>query len=361
MEECSKNDSRIKWIDMLKGITILLVAFNHAVCAAYSDAISTHSSSILFDWFVHSSNSLLAVARMPAFFLAAGIVMAALKKNKLKWFLSKRMPLMIWLIIIWTLLSFLVERIGLHLYPWEPYPYLPQNSLFILPYGNLWFIYALLILSGIAAVVSYMSYLKQMIITIILALLILFSMQYGFLKNILFHNLCFIGLPFFMAGFIFKKQVTYIFKRSNRLMLWMVGLAVFVLLIHSLLFITYGSIRTSGFIRILILNIPVTFFFVGLVVYLMSYSDYINTTFINIGKNSLEIFLLHQFFVALFIHLYKLIGFDVNSVLGKIVLILFPIILCVVFVHYFKGILKPILFTVPKFGNNKVLVRLPRL
>ena len=60
---------------------------------------------------------------MPGFFLVAGIVMASLSANKTEWFYTKRLPLMLWIILTWIFISIFADQLGLQLYPWNSYPF----------------------------------------------------------------------------------------------------------------------------------------------------------------------------------------------------------------------------------------------
>ena len=132
---------RIQWVDVLKGVTVVLVALHHSILS--SSTINIQSFNTDFDAIIITANELLGYARMSAFFLAGGIVLASVKSEKLSWFLKKRLPFMLWIIFVWTLISYGFEYLGGHLYPWESYPFFKEWNFTIAPYapyGHLWFV-----------------------------------------------------------------------------------------------------------------------------------------------------------------------------------------------------------------------------
>ncbi len=354
MREIIKNQ-RIRWIDMLKGITILLVAIHHSISAAYT--IRGASNSPMFDLLIVKVDILLSAASMPAFFLAGGFVMASLNRNKVEWFLTKRLPFMIWIIFIWTCISFFAEYLGFHLYVDKSYPYLSTDNFFT-PY---WFIYALLLLSGLAAFVSRMGRVKQIIFTILFSLCFFSYLEFVDYKN-LAYNICYKGIPFFMGGFIFKDQLISLYRTKRLIIILMVCIATFAMVAYYIIFsANYDSLITSsGFTKVFFVFMPVTLIFIGIVKF-MSYSNLICNSFTYIGKLSLQIYLLHTFFVAFVASIYKHSYFDDGSISGKMVLILSPIILCVTFVLFSNSLLKPVLFSIPRSIENLLIKNVRRM
>ncbi|MBG9994555.1 acyltransferase [Pseudoalteromonas sp. NZS127_1] len=330
---------RIIWVDALKGITVLLVAFHHALLSF--TALYGSSTHIVFT-LVDKVNYILSFARIPAFFLAAGLVMASITGSKSKWFLTKRLPLMLWVIILWTVISLTFEIIGFNLYPWSNYPSFPRGYIFPVPFGNLWFVYALLALSAYAVVISRFSLPVQLVFTLLTSFAIhLFLDLYSFefeISNMLFYNLAYQGIPFFVAGFLFKTFIVEMLDNQK---------VVVVVMALSLLFMLASKdniIGAVGYLVLLVKYIPMTLFFVGFVVF-VSKIGFVNHLFVNIGNNSLEFFILHQFFIALFFNYYSLESF--GYVTHFLLSITIPIFVCLIFIITFKPFIRP-LFILPK-------------
>lgn len=340
----AKLHSRIIWIDTLKGITVLLVAIHHALLAAIAvDGTSTHILFITVD----KVNYLLGHARMPAFFLAAGLVVASKRGSKGTWFLKKRLPFMLWIIVLWTLISFSVENFGIHLYPWSEYPSFKNGYSFPSPFGNLWFIYALLFLSLIAVLTNNMNVRKQVLISCSLSVaghLYLKNFHFDLeINTILVSNLIYKGIPFFMAGFVFNRKLVSLFETPKLLLL----ISFFMLLTLAVVFSFNPALK--GYSLFALRYIPSTLLFIGAVL-LLTKMNIITKAFKCVGKLSLEVFLLHQFFIALFYSFYSLYGeesFGFSYPLHFLFLIFFPIVLCWLFVWYSQRLINPIFFSIP--------------
>lgn len=340
--------NRVTWIDCLKGLSVILVGINHAVMT--SKKMDVESSSRLFDLIIHGSNFALDHARLPAFFLASGIIIASIKVNKTEWFLTKRLPFMLWIIMIWTAISFLVETLGLHLYPFRDFPFFSDGYALFSPYGILWFVYALLFVSALTVIVQNLSKVYQLIITAVLSVSIHYYLKYFefdlHINNWLFVNLAYKGLPFFMAGYIFKEQILRFFESKLSII---VLAMVTVVTTSALIFLVLPEV--SNYQRLFFRYTTATFLFVSSVV-LMSKLSWFNSIFARIGQISLEFFILHQFFIALIFRFYDPSYLGYGYIFDKLMLILSPILLCLLFIFTLNPVIKPVFFTIPKVIAN---------
>ena len=86
------------------------------------------------------------------------------------------------------------------------------------PFGNLWFIYMILLLSTFGILIHNISHKYQIFSAIALSLLIhYFLMLFQFdlmINKLLLANLTYKGLPFFLLGFIFKEHIIIFLKRK---------------------------------------------------------------------------------------------------------------------------------------------------
>lgn len=126
---------RESWIDVAKGIAIILVVLFHAVM--YLDAVGLAGALARF-------NPLLDTFRMPLFFFMSGTLAARVIRLPYRQLFRKRMLLLLYLYVVWataqTLFLLALPPIGpgavnagwSNLY-----------TIFVRPSSNLWFIYAL--------------------------------------------------------------------------------------------------------------------------------------------------------------------------------------------------------------------------
>lgn len=119
-------NDRISWIDCLKGASIILVVLYHAPQILEESA-----------WLVDMINYKMRPIRMPAFFLASGMLTAfALQRN---WpsYLSRRVGPLVYSFAVWTLVTFCASYALPAPHP-VPLERLPQ--MFLIPRGVLWFV-----------------------------------------------------------------------------------------------------------------------------------------------------------------------------------------------------------------------------
>lgn len=153
--------SRESWIDMAKGIAIILVVLFHAVM--YLDAVGLAGAFARF-------NPLLDTFRMPLFFFMSGILAARVIRVPFAQLFRKRMLLLLYLYVAWTtaqtlfLLALPPIRPGAGNADWSA-----LYTLFVRPSSNLWFIYALPLFFTAAWLIRRWNPLVQVAGTAILA------------------------------------------------------------------------------------------------------------------------------------------------------------------------------------------------
>ncbi|WP_181706958.1 acyltransferase family protein [Chthonobacter rhizosphaerae] len=128
--------TRIAWLDIAKGGSILLVVFLHASIKAEDAGIG--NSHI---WMI---NTIFGPIRMPVFFAVSGYLVRSLIRKEWRVVLTKRVWLLIYLFVLWTILH-AIYRQGI-LYGQPPSVVIGTflNSL-ITPSSEIWFIHALAI------------------------------------------------------------------------------------------------------------------------------------------------------------------------------------------------------------------------
>lgn len=284
---------RILWLDALRGATILLVVFHHAWLTAWT-WLGDQADRV--PWYVYTADTGLSLARIPAFFLCSGILFAGPMTRGWGWFVRHRLAFAIWVIFIWTLLSNASVLLGLPLYPWSSDPYKVDWSLFLWnPHGNLWFIYAIAILGTLAMILRPLPRGTQLGIALMLAIFLTLVIPYlnppGGLGSLM-DNLGTRGVLLFMLGVLFSERIRTGFRTHHlgalvALSVWggAVAMAKLGWLNHP--------------VAEIIPTLTSTFAAIYLLQYLLARLTFVARVLAPIGRRSLDVFLLHQFGIAL--------------------------------------------------------------
>lgn len=132
---------RTAWVDAAKGICIVLVVLHHTVMFLEPHGLVPAPLSML--------NTALASLRMPLFFLASGLFLAAALARPWRTLLHRRVALFGWLYLLWTATQFAV----IAALPAGTAPDLATQDVTglllspVLPAPSMWFLYALAVFS----------------------------------------------------------------------------------------------------------------------------------------------------------------------------------------------------------------------
>lgn len=138
-----KGATRVGWVDVAKGAAITLVVLHHSIL--FLEAVGFPMGPIT------QANNVLVTIRMPLFFLASGLFAWSPVSGTWRGLWSRKISLLLWVYVVWSVIRFLFFSVV----PWP----LPENdagtwsrlaSIFVLPSGGLWFVYALAIFFVIA-------------------------------------------------------------------------------------------------------------------------------------------------------------------------------------------------------------------
>ncbi len=344
--------NRVGWLDMVKGVTVIMVAMSHSYLA--SSTLPVVASWV--DYYIENFNYFGLHVRMSTFFFSGGIVFSLVKGSKLEWFFKKRLPFMLWIILIWTLISFISEKFGLHLYPWCDFPYFAEGNIFLAPYGNLWFIFALLIVSFFAAVIESFSTIVKVMLTVIFSYFIHLHLTFYPPEvindnGLLLQNLAYKGIPFFMLGVVLSRLVLDYCENIKKVLLFI----VIMILLSFCCYLSFGYSSPSSYAYMFSRSIPATFSFIGILV-LFSKVNFLSKSLGKIGSLSLEIFITHEFFIALYTAAVNAGYVNIDGGYSKLVTIFSPILICIGFVFISLPLIRPILFTPPKFWSIERLI-----
>ena len=126
--------TRERWIDVAKGIAIILVVFLHSSFDYLGD-------SHVWRW--AEISSILETFRMPLFFFTAGIFASGALSKSFRELLNTRVFRFAWLYVLWSVIAiFTIERLFVGFDGWGAFAF-EFLQLFVMPYASTWFIYAI--------------------------------------------------------------------------------------------------------------------------------------------------------------------------------------------------------------------------
>jgi uncharacterized membrane protein YcfT len=133
-----ERSERLQWVDMAKGLSILLVVMMHS---AYGVGEETGGTGILH-WIIAFATPF----RMPEFFLISGLFLSQVIAREWKHFADRRVVHYLYFYALWAVLH-IVFKVGLG--AGDPATALSYLAWAVVePYGVLWFIYMLAVFSA---------------------------------------------------------------------------------------------------------------------------------------------------------------------------------------------------------------------
>ncbi|WP_278313569.1 acyltransferase family protein [Lolliginicoccus levis] len=143
----TKQAPRVVWVDVAKGMCILLVVVFHSTNFAITRGYGS-------DWWV-AFNALLEPIRMPLFFLASGFFAAGILARSWNDVWRRRIFLMLYLYGLWVVLRFAYFTFipGASLTHEEEHPWRLLTGILV-PHNGLWFVYALAIYFAVAKLLN---------------------------------------------------------------------------------------------------------------------------------------------------------------------------------------------------------------
>jgi len=297
---------RIEWIDIAKGGAIFLVVLLHSYLSMKSISYDNNYFKLI--------NDALAKIRIPLFFFTSGIVTSIILNNNNYEFTRKKIIPIFLIYIIWTEIGYFFNMYLLNLYPQNPYQELPDvTMIFTKTQGNMWFVHALLVFN---IIVLFLKNLPRNTPYYLMVFIIIFNQfidEYTFPR--LFHN-----LPFFLIGvYLYKAINKFIFhEESKNFQYYFMFFLIFISFSSMAIFFDFYDIKyyvTSFFVSLLgvILASMASDFFKRF--------KYINLIFSSMGRNSIGIFLNHQFFISIIFYIIKPFNIGNMSILHSSIIV----------------------------------------
>ncbi|MDP1548399.1 MAG: acyltransferase [Anaerolineales bacterium] len=187
---------RANWVDYGKGIGIILVVYAHLLSSAYHGGIQVP------EYFFKLSDSIVYSFHMPLFFFLSGLfVEGSLNKRGVKNYLKDKFLRIFYPYIVWSILQVSVEV----MFSGQTQNGATISDLFAVihqPWGQFWFLYALLLMHIVYAILSYLGKYAKVMALLVAALLFLNWLPIGAF-GIFGFSAHFI---FFTGGIIFREQ-----------------------------------------------------------------------------------------------------------------------------------------------------------
>lgn len=295
----SEDRPRISWIDVTKGLAIILVVYGHVMQGLVAAGVLKSLEFFRFsDSFVYSFH-------IPAFFLVSGLFVRQGVSRGAKQFIKDKLATIAWPYLVWSVVA-VVCAIFFRKYYNHPESLEPRLLLYILwqPIGLGWFLYVLFLMHMSTIVFCRIS---PWIVLVCSAALRLFLPKMG----ILVIDEFFFYLPFFAAG----QCATPYLEQLARLSPGRLTVAVLIL----------GAVQV-GAIALGAGRIPTLYFLLGfsgtlmLILASLSLREAIGYRLMQqIGVASLAVYLVHPYFHGL-VRAILLKGFDISLPLAHILL-----------------------------------------
>ena len=330
---------RILWIDAVRGVTISLVVLLHAavILVVWFPAVESGPLEPLME-----SIQFLRLVRMPAFFFCSGLVFSFAIARGWNWFLRRRLRFALWVVTVWTGISLAVEGAGLHLYPQSATPFVPAGQLLWVPYGNLWFIYAMLLVSALALLLRPLPLPVQHLAVLVLGLAAMsVDLEAGLPPGLqlLAGGLTQDALVFFMLGVWWGPALVRLLNNPRAALA-----AQFILPAIGLIIL--DRFAPTGIWLPVLVMLPMTVGFLAAIRTLSGWEPGARL-FAAIGRRSLEVFLLHQFFLAAVFALLQRFAPGIGPVEALPVLWLVPLAGSVLAARILRALTGSILFDAP--------------
>ncbi|HFZ8716405.1 TPA: acyltransferase family protein [Klebsiella pneumoniae] len=297
-----EKNGTILWVNTLKGACILLVILHHSIITTLTPSIEYLSAGVLPAELWDLFNKSISPLRMPAFFFVSGLL-ASNSVLKKKWsdVFTKKISNLLYLYILWGFLQWLfikkiiTEPMGAQLsnadnsaYATSVYDFL--NLLFNAS-TSLWYLYAL---AGYFFISKSLNRLKY--ITIALAIILNYIPRFGIIESWSIISIS-QNMIFFVIGVYFSNAIVRLTEiKKENLAAWA------LILVMALVNVKLGIGK----------NIFVCVASIALSIKICQYmNDKFDMSWLNwIGKNTLQIYVIHRIYVEVFGIILLRLGID---------------------------------------------------
>jgi uncharacterized membrane protein YcfT len=188
----SMSDSKIPWIDVAKGICIILVVMLHSTFGVVKDV----GSAGIVEQFVHFA----APFRMPDFFLLSGLLLGAVINRPWMLYLDRKVVHFAYFYLLWLTIQFAFKGPVIAMHDGPMVAIGTYLTGFIQPFGTLWFVYVLPIFFVVTKLLASQS---RWLVFFTAAILYVLPIDTGMMVIDEFAN----RFVFFFAGYAFAPQI----------------------------------------------------------------------------------------------------------------------------------------------------------
>ncbi|MBI5954091.1 MAG: acyltransferase [Chloroflexi bacterium] len=210
--------TRSNWVDYSKGIGIILMVYAHLLSSAYHGGIDIPAH------FFKLSDSIIYSFHMPFFFFLSGLfVEGSLRKRGMKEYLTDKLLRIFYPYLVWSIFQLGVEII----FSSQTQQGATLSDMAVIlyrPWGQFWFLYALLIMHVLYAGFSRLGRYSNAIMFVAAAILFLYPLPTGImaLRGFSAHFI------FFVSGVLFGKY--FMQAEKYEIPLWVVILLLGILI-----------------------------------------------------------------------------------------------------------------------------------
>jgi len=195
----TKVKSRLSWVDISKGIAIILVAFRHIL-------IGIQRADIEIEQYLLDLNEIVYSFRMPLFFILSGIFFSkSVAKRSNREFITYKVRSLLYPYVVWCLIQVSLQVV-LSNYTnanrgWMDYVYIVLQPRAI---DQMWFLYALFNVTAFYFVLKYLLNFNKVALTITSMVAFgcsIFVKEYSLIHDLLFYMI------FFLAGDLISRTM----------------------------------------------------------------------------------------------------------------------------------------------------------
>ncbi|PKH24707.1 acyltransferase [Enterobacterales bacterium CwR94] len=286
------NTEEILWINTLKGACILLVVLYHVVLPGYAESLKQLTGGFIPAALWVNFNIYLSPLRMPAFFFVSGLLAAkAITERSWQTVFTGRITNLFYLYFLWGLIQWfsiygIVAEINGEPYSHNTnsmYAHSPIEFLILMfkAMSTSWYLYGLALFFLCTKLFH-----RQKLPLMVVAVLLNYAAQLGFISGWGPESLSQYFLFFVIGAFYSREMIQLSEWRAENLPLWC-GLALLAVL-HML-------VGLNKSIMLCLLAIA------GSIALCRFLNQWFSLRFLNwVGKNTLQIYVLHRIFIELF-------------------------------------------------------------
>lgn len=218
--------TKIEWVNKAKGIGVFFVVLGHVLRGLNNASLFTGNYFTLIDYSIYTFH-------MPLFFFLSGIFfLKSYTKRGLKRFIADKFHILFYLYILWSLIMFFIQ-LGLNDYTNNHTELTDIFNILIIPKGIMWFLYALLTLFIVNAVVFFITPTKRQQLLIVVLIGLGFALRWFDFTEIYILSKIFKSMLFFELGILWSMIAhKFTFNLKHLRFLIPLSIGVFIVTVY---------------------------------------------------------------------------------------------------------------------------------